>query len=79
MREALARHEPTVIALGGGAVDDARRSCATTRAVVVQLQIDAETAWERVRRSERPLAQDEARVPPPLRGAARRCTRKSPT
>jgi 3-dehydroquinate synthetase len=59
VREALARHEPTVIAVGGGAVEtpDLVRD---NRAVVVQLRIDVDTAWERVNRSERPLAQDEA-------------------
>jgi shikimate kinase/3-dehydroquinate synthase len=58
VREAIAQPEPTVIAVGGGAVetpglfDD-------QRATVVHLPIDVETAWERVRRSKRPLAQDE--------------------
>jgi 3-dehydroquinate synthetase/shikimate kinase len=59
VREALARSEPTVIAVGGGAVEtpDLLRD---DRAMVVHLPVDVETAWERVRRSPRPLAQDES-------------------
>jgi len=57
-REALARPEATVIAVGGGAVEtpDLLRD---DRATVVHLPVDVETAWERVRHSSRPLAQDE--------------------
>jgi shikimate kinase / 3-dehydroquinate synthase len=58
VRDAVARHEPTVVAVGGGAVEtpDLLRDERTT---VVHLLVDVEAAWERVRRSSRPLAQDE--------------------
>ena len=58
LREALARPQPTVIAAGGGAVETPGL-LHTDRATVVHLPVDVETAWERVRRSSRPLAQDE--------------------
>jgi 3-dehydroquinate synthetase/shikimate kinase len=57
--DAYARHEPTVIAVGGGAVETPGL-LRDERATVVHLLVDVETAWERVRRSSRPLAQDEA-------------------
>jgi len=59
VREVLARPEPAVIALGGGAVET---SCLLPddRAIVVHLPVDVETAWFRARRSHRPLARDEA-------------------
>jgi shikimate kinase / 3-dehydroquinate synthase len=50
----LAR-SPSVIALGGGAFEAAR----SDRALTVLLDVDLETAWERSRESDRPLAQDE--------------------
>jgi len=53
--EMLAR-SPSVIALGGGAFQAAR----SDRALTVLLDVDVETAWERSRESDRPLAQDEA-------------------
>jgi shikimate kinase / 3-dehydroquinate synthase len=59
VREALARPEPAVIALGGGAVETPDL-LPDDRATVVHLPVDVETAWERVRRSPRPLAQDES-------------------
>jgi 3-dehydroquinate synthetase len=59
VREALARPEPTVVAVGGGAVETPDL-VDDERATVVHLPVDVETAWERVRRSPRPLAQDEA-------------------
>jgi shikimate kinase / 3-dehydroquinate synthase len=59
VREALARPEPTVIALGGGAVE-IPGLLPDDRARVVHLSVDVETAWQRVGSSERPLAQDEA-------------------
>jgi 3-dehydroquinate synthetase/shikimate kinase len=59
VREAFARAEPSVIAVGGGAVEtpDLLRD---PRATVVHLAIDVDTAWERVRGAgNRPLARDE--------------------
>jgi shikimate kinase/3-dehydroquinate synthase len=53
--EALLRGEPSVIALGGGAYEEAR----SDRALAVLLDVDVDTAWERSRGSGRPLAQDE--------------------
>jgi shikimate kinase/3-dehydroquinate synthase len=58
VRDAFARPEPTVIAVGGGAVETTGL-LRDERATVVHLPVDVETAWERVRRSRRPLAQDE--------------------
>jgi shikimate kinase / 3-dehydroquinate synthase len=53
---------PGVVSLGGGAVTseqvrDALRANATT----VLLDVDVDTAWDRSRRGDRPLAQDELR------------------
>ena len=59
VRDAYARHEPEVIAVGGGAVETPGL-LRDPRTTVVQLLVDVDTAWERVRRSSRPLAQDEA-------------------
>jgi shikimate kinase / 3-dehydroquinate synthase len=59
--EALREPEPGVIALGGGAVlSEATRKLLPRRALTVWLQVDPETAWERVRGADRPLAQEEA-------------------
>jgi shikimate kinase/3-dehydroquinate synthase len=58
VREALARPEPAVIALGGGAVETSGL-LPDERATVVHLPVDVETAWFRARRSHRPLARDE--------------------
>jgi 3-dehydroquinate synthetase/shikimate kinase len=58
VRDALARPDPAVIALGGGAVETPGL-LPDERAIVVHLPVDVETAWERVRRSPRPLARDE--------------------
>ncbi len=58
--EALAEDVPAVLALGGGAVLSQRtRALLRRRAFVVHLQVEAEAAWSRVRRSDRPLARDE--------------------
>lgn len=59
VRDALARPEPAVIALGGGAVETPGL-LPDERAIVVMLPVDVETAWFRARRSHRPLARDEA-------------------
>jgi shikimate kinase/3-dehydroquinate synthase len=54
--EALAAGEPSVIALGGGAFEAAR----SDRALAVLIDVDVDTAWERSRRTGRPLAHEEA-------------------
>ena len=53
--------ERAVLALGGGAVTSAavRRSL-RAHAVTIHVLVDVDTAWERVRGTNRPLAQDEA-------------------
>jgi shikimate kinase / 3-dehydroquinate synthase len=59
LAEALAGPE-AVIALGGGAVlSSLNRERLEARAFRVFLDVDVETAWERVRGSDRPLAQRE--------------------
>jgi shikimate kinase/3-dehydroquinate synthase len=59
--DALRSSTPAVIALGGGAVGtDQIRTALRERALTVLVEIDAEEAWRRVGRSDRPLAQDEA-------------------
>src|SRR5207253_2988146 len=55
---ALGRREPAVVAVGGGAVET-KGALATDDAFLVRLEADAETCWERVQGSSRPLAQDE--------------------
>jgi shikimate kinase/3-dehydroquinate synthase len=55
----LALVGPLVIALGGGAVTTADVRDSLEDEFVVHLDVDVETAWERVRGSDRPLAQDE--------------------
>jgi shikimate kinase/3-dehydroquinate synthase len=59
VREACGRREPAVIAVGGGAVET-RELLEGLDALVVLLDVDADTAWERVQGSRRPLARDEA-------------------
>jgi shikimate kinase / 3-dehydroquinate synthase len=59
--EALHSSAPAVIALGGGAVGtDQIRAALRECALTILVEIDAESAWRRVRGSDRPLAQDEA-------------------
>ena len=58
--ELLASTEPAVLALGGGAItSDAIRRALAERALTVLIDVDVETAWERVQATDRPLAQDE--------------------
>jgi 3-dehydroquinate synthetase/shikimate kinase len=54
--EALSAGEPSVIALGGGAFEAAR----SDRALAMLIDVDVDTAWERSRRTGRPLAHEEA-------------------
>jgi shikimate kinase/3-dehydroquinate synthase len=58
VRDTCSRREPSVIAVGGGAVET-RELLTDADALVVQLDVDVETAWARVRGSRRPLAGDE--------------------
>jgi len=56
----LSSPEPAVVALGGGAVlSPATRALLRERALTVLVELEPDRAWERVRRSSRPLAQDE--------------------
>jgi 3-dehydroquinate synthetase/shikimate kinase len=58
---ALRDRQPAVLALGGGAVTgEAVREELHERALIVLLEVDPETAWERVEGTDRPLAQDRA-------------------
>jgi shikimate kinase/3-dehydroquinate synthase len=60
--EVLASSTPAVIALGGGAVLSERtRGLLVTDAFTLWVDVSVADAWERVRESGRPLAQDEAR------------------
>src|ERR1051325_8315307 len=57
---ALENERPAVLALGGGAVETPRiRRSLGKHALTVFLDVDPDTAWGRVRRSNRPLARDE--------------------
>jgi shikimate kinase len=57
MGEALG--DGVVVALGGGTLTNSESAALVEgRAAVVYLDIDAEEAWKRVRRSDRPLAQE---------------------
>jgi 3-dehydroquinate synthetase/shikimate kinase len=49
-----------VIALGGGALGSERVRAALGRHVVVMLDVDVDTAWERAHRSGRPLARERS-------------------
>ncbi len=58
--EALGADEPSVIALGGGAVTvQETRERLARRAFTVWVEIGVDLAWARVRGGDRPLAQDE--------------------
>jgi len=52
--------QAVVLALGGGAVTSPAVRDALGDALTIWLDVDADTCWERVRGSDRPLAQDEA-------------------
>jgi 3-dehydroquinate synthetase len=49
-----------VLALGGGAVSSPAVRDALADTLTIWLDVDVDTCWERVRGSDRPLAQDEA-------------------
>jgi 3-dehydroquinate synthase/shikimate kinase/3-dehydroquinate synthase len=51
---------PIVLALGGGAVETPEIRERLSDAFTVLLDVDVDTAWERMSGSDRPLAQDEA-------------------
>jgi len=54
--------EPSVIALGGGAIESARtRDALRANATTVWLDVPVDEAWRRARGGDRPLAQDERR------------------
>jgi shikimate kinase/3-dehydroquinate synthase len=59
LRNALAAREPRVIELGGGGVETADVRELLQDEFVVAIGVDVDAAWERVRESDRPLAQDE--------------------
>jgi shikimate kinase/3-dehydroquinate synthase len=58
---ALLAGPPAVLALGGGAVTRAETRALLAGARVVLVDVPVDVAWERVRDSDRPLAQDEAK------------------
>lgn len=60
--ELLENADGGAIALGGGSVLSERVRKALDRHIVVLLEIDAATAWERIEGTERPLATSEADV-----------------
>jgi shikimate kinase / 3-dehydroquinate synthase len=60
-RELLDRPEPSVLALGGGAVTRAEtREALARHSFTVLLAIDPDEAWSRASATNRPLARDEA-------------------
>jgi shikimate kinase / 3-dehydroquinate synthase len=61
-RSLLAAPQPSVIALGGGAVESPRtREALRAHATTVWIDVSVEAAWERARGTDRPLARDERR------------------
>ena len=59
-RETFRQSPPAVVALGGGAVKTPEvQTTLRERALTVFVEIDVDTAWERSRETDRPLAQDE--------------------
>jgi shikimate kinase / 3-dehydroquinate synthase len=60
--DVLARAEPHVLALGGGAVlSHATRVALSERAFTILLDVEPDVAWERARGAGRPLAANETR------------------
>jgi shikimate kinase/3-dehydroquinate synthase len=58
--EVLRAGVPQVVALGGGAVlSEATRMALAERALTVLVEVDADDAWGRASRTDRPLAADE--------------------
>jgi shikimate kinase/3-dehydroquinate synthase len=60
LRGALSLRRPSVIGVGGGAVETPEVRDALHDEFVVLLEVGVAQAWERVRGSDRPLAQDES-------------------
>jgi shikimate kinase/3-dehydroquinate synthase len=58
--ELLTAPERTVVALGGGAIESEAVRAALAPHLVVHVEVDVETAWERAHESGRPLARDRA-------------------
>jgi shikimate kinase/3-dehydroquinate synthase len=59
VRVALGATEPSVLALGGGAVTSAETRGRLGTHFVVLVDVDVDLAWRRARGSDRPLARDE--------------------
>src|SRR5439155_16408139 len=59
VRDACSRREPSVIAVGGGAIET-RHLLDELDVFTIHLDVDVDVAWARVSGSRRPLAQDEA-------------------
>ena len=59
-RETFRQSPPAVVALGGGAVKTTEvQTTLRERALTVLVDVDVDTAWERAKETDRPLAQDE--------------------
>ena len=59
-RETFRQSPPAVVALGGGAVKTPEvQTTLRERALTVLVDVDVDTAWERAKETDRPLAQDE--------------------
>jgi len=56
----MLEEQAIVLALGGGAVTSPAVRDALADTLTIWLDVDVDTCWERVKRSDRPLAQDEA-------------------
>ena len=62
IRDVLRDDPPGVLALGGGAIENARtRGLVNRTAKVVWLRVSPEVAWKRVEHSDRPLARSQER------------------